>query len=105
MLTENTELVLVANPELVKIVKECLKLQKQAKAEAERKNDLFFERNKIVSEYDSFYIKGSLTLETTEKEYQDLLLDLEAKKQQHIQAQSEIKRLDELQRKRESEKL
>ena len=84
MLTENTELVLVANSELVKIVKECLKLQKQAKAEAERKNDLFFERNKIVSEYDSFYIKGSLTLETTEKEYQDLLLDLEAKKQQHI---------------------
>ncbi len=84
-------------------LKEGLKLQKQAKIEAERKAALFYDRSKIVADYDPFYIEGSLTLETTEKEFQELLASMEKQKQDYLRAEAEAQRLDELQRKREIE--
>lgn len=90
-------------------LKEGLKLQKQAKAEAERKSAIYHERKEVISTfgllYDSESLEGfiPLTAEMTDTEYVNLLSVLESAKQKRIAEQAETKRLDELQRKREIE--
>jgi len=90
-------------------LKEGLKLQKQAKAESERKNAIYQERKEVITSFGSLYDSESLegfiplTVEMTDTEYINLLSILETAKQKRIAERAEAKRLDELQRKREIE--